>query len=328
MKSYVFKKLEIYHIPKIGQLLYDRQIEEMKHYPFLDNDLCNLQSIQSNLVITFRNEKLMGMGAFIGEEMVGYLFATFESSNLYGAMAWIPYEGIAIKTYESKELIRLLYAQASQEWVEQGCLYHSIYSPLGQDIYYQALLHLSFHIEQVYGVLSMNRYQVLDTKNKLTIRQANDRNRDLLGKMSRIIIDNQVQSPVFLPITKSMIEQRKKAFESLVDEDDVIVFIAEKDQQGLGYFNFESLSNTLMIPNKSIELSVAGVFKASRGLGVGKALMNHSVEILKDKGFKHIMTDWKISNIFASNFWPKCGFKPIAYRMVRLIIKNETGIHT
>jgi ribosomal protein S18 acetylase RimI-like enzyme len=328
MNHYVFKTLEIYHIPKIAQLLYDRQMVEINHYPFLDNDLCNLQSIQSNLVITFRNEKLMGIGAFIGDEMVGYLFATIESSTLNGSMAWVPYEGLAINKNESKDLVRLLYAKASEVWVNQGCLYHSLYIPLGQDNYYQALLHLGFHIEQVHAVLPMNQYQHLDTKNPIAIRQANDNDRELLGKMSRIIIDDQIQSPVYLRITDAMIQKRKKAFETLVDEDDVIVLIAEKDNQGLGYFDFEYLSNALMVPNKTIELCVAGVFEAFRGLGVGKALMNHSHELLKNKGFKYIKTDWKVSNISASNFWPKCGFKPMVYRMVRVIDKIETGVHT
>ena len=35
-----------------------------------------------------------------------------------------------------------------------------------------------------------------------------------------------------------------------------------------------------------------------------------------------MITDWRITNLASSTFWPKCGFKPVAYRMVRYINSN------
>jgi len=44
--------------------------------------------------------------------------------------------------------------------------------------------------------------------------------------------------------------------------------------------------------------------------------------IIKEKGYGNITTDWRITNLASSTFWPKCGFKPVAYRMVRFIDSN------
>jgi ribosomal protein S18 acetylase RimI-like enzyme len=58
------------------------------------------------------------------------------------------------------------------------------------------------------------------------------------------------------------------------------------------------------------------------GSGVGKKLMNEGCRVIKEKGYGSITTDWRITNLASSTFWPKCGFKPVAYRMIRFIDTN------
>ena len=47
--------------------------------------------------------------------------------------------------------------------------------------------------------------------------------------------------------------------------------------------------------------------------------MNEGVVFASKRGFKFIQTDWKVTNLSASNYWPKCGFIPLAYRLSRKI---------
>ncbi|HKL47406.1 MAG TPA: GNAT family N-acetyltransferase [Candidatus Izemoplasmatales bacterium] len=321
MEKYVFKTLEIYHIPEIASLLYNRQLEEINDYPGLENDDFSMQNIQSSLIVLFTKNMVVGMGVYNQDVMVGYLFATIENSKRHGSMAWVPYQGMAIEGKQTKDLIRILYANASILWVEKGCFYHSVYIPLGNKRYKDAFLNLAFHIEQVNAVLDINKYDDMNGSSAIIVREANENDCFLLGEMSTIITDYQTQSPVYLKMTPAMLKQRKKAFRNLVQEDDVIVLIAEENNVARGYFDFEYLSNGLMIPNRSIELTVGGVLSHYRGKGVGKTLMNQGVRLLKKKGFQYVMTDWKAANIAASNFWPQCGFKPLAFRMVRVIQK-------
>jgi tRNA(Met) C34 N-acetyltransferase TmcA len=47
--------------------------------------------------------------------------------------------------------------------------------------------------------------------------------------------------------------------------------------------------------------------------------MNKAVHLLEDKGVQYIITDWRITNLASSTFWPKCGFVPLYHRMQRTI---------
>lgn len=77
-----------------------------------------------------------------------------------------------------------------------------------------------------------------------------------------------------------------------------------------------------MSPDDVIELCVAGTYSFHMGSGIGKKLMNEGYRIFREKGYSYIITDWRMTNLASSTFWPKCGFKPIAYRMVRHIDRN------
>jgi GNAT superfamily N-acetyltransferase len=319
MKQFTYKKMEKYHISHMANLLYDRQKREINHFSFLENQVFDLSKIKSNLVYLFTQETILGYVAYLDNEMVAYLFARKIESRYHGMMAYVPYIGLAIKEETPIDVLRYLYKEASQLWLNNNCQYHSVFVPLADSKYKEAFFNLAFHIEQVHACLELDQYKPYEIKEATPIRVANKHDQFLLGQMSSIISDYQVQSPVYLSIDQDMKEQRRKAFENLVNEDDVIVLIAGEDNQGLGYFEFEYLNQSLMIPDQSIELTVAGVFKEYRNNNVGKTLMNASVKYLIDQGFKYLMTDWKVSNLAASRFWPKCKFVPIAYRMVREI---------
>lgn len=72
------------------------------------------------------------------------------------------------------------------------------------------------------------------------------------------------------------------------------------------------------------EVRVAGTYPCQMGTGVGKNLINEGCVLMRERGFRHMITDWRITNLASSTFWAKYGFKPIAYRMVRYIDRNWT----
>jgi ribosomal protein S18 acetylase RimI-like enzyme len=90
----------------------------------------------------------------------------------------------------------------------------------------------------------------------------------------------------------------------------------------VGFQIYETITPDLMTPDNGIELSVAGTYPLQMRNGIGKKLMNEGYRMMKEKGYSSIITDWRITNLASSTFWSKCGFKPIAYRMVRYIDKD------
>lgn len=322
MNKFDFRIITINDIPVMTDLLINRQNLESKVFPFLKNSCLNVKYITDTLEQLFVNSKVIGIGAFANNELVGYIMGEIKIDNRRGRYAWVPYEGMAIRTDQSSELIRYLYAKVSVLWLEQGCFSHYTLIPLGNQIYCDAFQQLSFSIEQVHGVMNMEEYKPFENVADLDIRLANKMDSEIMSKMSSIISTYQNLAPAFIPVLPEVVASINEGFKRSVEEDDVIILIAEKDMKELGFQEYEIISPDLMTPDDGIELCTAGTYYSHMGSGIGKKLMNEGCRIMKEKGYGSISIDWRITNLSSSTFWPKCGFKPITYRMVRFIDSN------
>jgi hypothetical protein len=322
MNNCEFRSITINDVPVMTDLLIGRQSLESKVFSFFKNSCLNVKYIMNELEELFVNSKVIGVGAFVNDELVGYIMGEIKINNRIGRCAWVPYEGIAIRTDQSSELIRYLYAKVSVLWLEQGCFSHSTLIPIANTVYYEAFLQLSFAIEQVHAVMNIEEYKPFENVADVDIRLPNKMDSEVMGKMSSIISTFQNSAPVFIPALPEVLARIKEAFKGLVEEDDVIVLIAEKDMKELGFQEYEIVTPNLMTPDDGIELCTAGTYYSQMGSGIGKKLMNEGCRIIKEKGYGNITTDWRITNLASSTFWPKCGFKPVAYRMVRFIDTN------
>lgn len=137
-------------------LLICRQNLESHVFTFLQNSCLNNKYITDMFEKLFANSKVIGVGAFANDELVGYIIGEIkiDTSCLRGRHIWVPYEGIAIKIDQSSELIRNLYAKVSVLRLEQGCFSHYTLIPLGNQLYYESFLQLSFFLEQVYDTIT------------------------------------------------------------------------------------------------------------------------------------------------------------------------------
>lgn len=322
MRKYEFRLITMDDIPAMVDLLIYRQNLESETFPFLKNNSLNAEYITTTLQQLFADSKVIGMGAFDNNKLVGYIIGELGSDVMRGRHAWVPYEGIAMRVDQSPDLIRSLYAKVSALWIQQGCFIHYTIIPLGNHEYYEAYQRLSFAIQQVFGIMNMNDYKLFENVSDAEVRLANKNDSEIMGKMSSIIFSHQNKAPVFEPALPEVINRIKIGYEKMVEDDDTTIIIAEKDMNKLGFQAYELADLTLMTPDNGVELSISGTCGSQRGNGVGKKLMNEGYRIMKQKGYEYITADWRITNLTSSTFWPKCGFKPIAYRMVRYIDNN------
>ncbi|WP_346962296.1 GNAT family N-acetyltransferase [Clostridium sp.] len=322
MNKCEFKSITVDDIPAMADLLIERQNLESKVYPFLKNSCLNTKYITDMFEELFVNSKVIGIGAFSNEELVGYLIGEIKIDSRRGRYAWVPYEGIAIRMGQSSELIRNLYAKVSVIWLEQGCFNQYTLVPFGSQEYYEAFLRLSFSIQQVHAIMNMEEYKPFENIADIDIRLANKTDSEAMGRMSKIIQYYQSSAPTFELALPEVVAQIKAGYRGTVEEDDATVLIATKDMKELGFQVYGTINSDLMSPDDVVELSIAGTYPSEMGSGIGKKLMNEGYKIMKEKGYNNIITDWRITNLASSTFWPKCGFKPIAYRMFRCIDNN------
>lgn len=322
MNKCKFKSITAEDIPAMAELLIERQNLESKAYPFLKNSCLNIKYITDMFEELFVNSKVIGIGAFSNDELVGYLIGEINIDNRRGRYVWVPYEGMAIRMGQSSELIRNLYVKASVIWLEQGCFNQYVLVPIGSQEYYEASLRLSFSIQQVHGVMNMEEYKLFENVADIDVRLADKSDSEAMSRMSRIIQYYQNLAPTFELALPEVVEQIKAGYRDIVEDEDATVLIAKKDIKELGFQVYETINSDLMSPDDGIELSIAGTYPSEMGRGVGKKLMNEGYKIMKENGYNNIITDWRITNLASSTFWPQCGFKPIAYRMFRCINNN------
>ncbi|MFL5936643.1 MAG: GNAT family N-acetyltransferase, partial [Gaiellaceae bacterium] len=75
----------------------------------------------------------------------------------------------------------------------------------------------------------------------------------------------------------------------------------------------------LRVPRDSIDLGAASTLPAARGSGAGRALTEPVLPWAHETGYPTMVTDWRMTNLLASRFWPKRGFRPTFLRLYRAL---------
>jgi GNAT superfamily N-acetyltransferase len=96
-------------------------------------------------------------------------------------------------------------------------------------------------------------------------------------------------------------------------------FVAERDGQIVGHILLYRRPPDLRVPADSIDLAQASTRPPERGSGVGVALTHHVIRWAHDHGYPTMITDWRMTNLLASRFWPKRGFRASFLRLYRSI---------
>jgi len=321
MKQTDFRLITKEDVPEMAKLLLCRQTLECQTFPSLQNSCLSIAYITEKLteLVTNCNGIAIGVGAFENNTLIGYLIGQVKTDAMRGRHIWVPYEGIALDPVQSPELLRNLYANGSALWLEQGCFNHYALIPLGNKAYYEALLGLSFFIEHVHGIMNLKDYVPFENTIDAEIRIATEADKDLISPMYNIINRHQNSAPTFIVALPERIRAIKKGFEELAEDKDTTVLLAIDGSTALGFQEYEPCEVSLMAPDNAVDLCTAGTYPSHTGKGVGRGLMNEGYRIMKERGYHNLSVDWRISNLFSSTFWPKCGFIPVAYRMVRSI---------
>jgi GNAT superfamily N-acetyltransferase len=66
-------------------------------------------------------------------------------------------------------------------------------------------------------------------------------------------------------------------------------------------------------------LSWAATRPDVRGSGAGLALMEATFAWAREHGYETMVTDWRVTNLLSSRFWPRRGFRETFLRLYRSI---------
>lgn len=267
-------------------------------------------------------------------KMIGYLIGVPKIGGIWGRSVWVELAGHAIERTYGAEVYRDLYAALSPSWVALGCLAHYALIPAPDRDALEAWFALSFGKEHVHGIRATAPASAFDvpTDPTLEIRRAGLADLDASLELDDIIPIHQSRSPVyslFWPYNRE--EVRQESIETLKNEHEKL-WLALRNGRIVGYQLFMPAkpgrgTGDMLISEHYSYLAIAATREEEQGRGVARALTAHGLAADYEAGYTHCVTDWRATNLLSSRFWPRQGFRPLAYRLSRRLDERILWAH-
>jgi GNAT superfamily N-acetyltransferase len=226
--------------------------------------------------------------------------------------------GIAGQAIEGDhEAIRDLYAAAAQRWVDEGHRSHAVFVPSFDVELVDAWFRLSFGASAVLAMRETGREEPFD--GGVTIRQGTPDDFDDAARLELAMSEAMLPAPSFSEIVLQTQEEVAAEWREDGDSDQYELFVAEREARVVGHSLLYRRPPDLRVPENGIDLSQASTEPEARGTGVGRALTAHVIRWAHEHGYPVMTTDWRMTNLWASRFWPKRGFRTTFQRLYRSI---------
>jgi len=294
------------HVQGAAALLAERHVAHRAAEPLLP--------ARTDLAMYIESEREGATGAVALEEgaVVGFLLGQ-ERENFIGRHVWSHVAGQAVR---EPELVRDLYAAAASRWVENGYTRHFVFVPSHDAGLIDAWFRLSFGASAALAVRETAPEEPFAAGVEVRHGTRNDYREAarLEVEMSRSMQPSPSFSGIELQTPEEVLAEWLEE-----DDEDFELFVAERDGRIVGQFLLYRRPPDLRVPDGSIDLAQASTDPAERGTGVGRALTAHVIRWAYAHSYPTMTTDWRMTNLWASRFWPKRGFRPVFLRLYRSI---------
>jgi ribosomal protein S18 acetylase RimI-like enzyme len=309
------------HLDDAGRLLAARHARQREVEPLLPQRFEDPAASREEIERSWRADDSSGAAALRDGRLVGYLIAGPRDAAIWGDNVWVELAGHAV---EEPEDARDLYANAAAHWVEQGRTRHYALMPTTDPALIDSWFRLGFGQQQAHAVQEVRAGAKHPRIDGLEIRRPAVDEIDSLIELDLALPRHQRSAPVFSdrPLPSEQ-EIRDEWIDTLArDEEDVLV--AFRDGKPLACWSvvaaeLSSHFRGLAGPERACYLAYASTLPEARGSGIGVALTNASLARAAERGDSAIVTDWRVTNLLASRFWPKRGFRPVFLRLYRSI---------
>jgi RimJ/RimL family protein N-acetyltransferase len=310
-------------IPAAANLLSQRHKRNRQEFPLLPARFEDPQ-VASRAIQALWQEKLKGgYAVFCKGTMMAYLIGE-TTTHPWGRAGYVYLPGYGIADGESPRLLQDLYATLGDDWVSKGCFNHYAYiSALNADVI-AALFDLGFGKERVDALLDLRSLTIPDVKRPtgVTIRKAGSGDNEYLGSLSNTIFRALAKPPYWHPTVPEDWEELREGWSELADDKEWTVWLALENDRALSMIGFRpelEEDTQLLIPPRTVYLSVAATKREARGRGINTYLTWLGLEQAQKDGYELCYTNWISPNLLASRFWPRFGFQDAAYRLAKKV---------
>lgn len=301
-----------------GELLAARHRAHRAAEPLLPDRYEDAGAAQVEVEALLALEGASGAVALRDGDVVGYLLGVRKSDEIWGPNAWVELAGHAVREPED---LRDLYAAAARGWVEDDeRLRHYVLVPAADRTLVDAWARVGFGQQHAYGIQSVPEGSWPEG-----VRPATEADIEALLDLDPLISDHHAQAPVFSrgPVSASREEPRAELLEDLA-KPEIGDLVAERDGRIVGAFQLvpvelSSVHSGLARPDGAALLGWAATHPDVRGSGTGVALTEGAFAWARERGHDVMVTDWRVTNLLSSRFWPARGFRETFLRLYRHI---------
>ncbi len=239
---------------------------------------------------------------------------------MWGENVWVEAAGHAV---EQAEDVRDLYALAAGLWVEDGNTRHTALVPAHDAELLDAWWRLGFGQQQAHGIRKVPTSTEVAIPEGFEIRAPREDEVEELIDVDLALPDHQRTSPVFGGHSWSRDDSREEWERTLVDDEETVM-IGFRDGRPVACWSFVPAERSpehrgLTRPERACNLGFAATVPESRGSGIGVALTQAGFAWAAEEGYRVMLTDWRVTNLLASRFWPRRGFRTSFLRLYRSI---------
>jgi len=310
-------------IPQAGELLAARHRRNRKALPILPECFEQPEVAAKAVEALLEKKNMCGYMAMRSGKMMAYLLGT-TTVQPWGRCGWAYLPGSALAEGESVETLQDLYALLGDDWVKRGVFIHHTYLSAADSDLVNAWFSLDFGKERIDAILDFKQVEIPEicVPDGIHIRRAGPGDNEHLAGMSHLIYRELEKAPYWHPTPPEEWDELREGWGELADDKNVNAWLALEGDQTVGtiatWKEEQSLTEMLVGP-KTFTFSVAATRPESRGRGIATALTWTCLAHGREQGFEYCYTDWISPNLAASRFWPRFGFKEVAYRLTKQI---------
>jgi ribosomal protein S18 acetylase RimI-like enzyme len=206
---------------------------------------------------------------------------------------------------DDAEAIRGAYAESSADWPP---LHFAVSGPAPEQL--DPWYRLGFAQMHAYGCRTSGG-EPFDAP-AVTLRTGGPDDLETAIRIDRLIEEAQAAPPSYSSYREDP-ERHRASWVETLEAEDVTYVVAERDGAAVGH--------ATLYPDPvdagALHLASTAVVPGERGGGVGRALTAHALAYAAERGYARLRTNWRVTNLQASRFWPARGFEITHIRLVR-----------
>jgi ribosomal protein S18 acetylase RimI-like enzyme len=252
--------------------------------------------------------------------VVAYVVGAPRDEDFWGPNIWV---GSAGHAAEAAEDVRDVYGAATATWVEEGRTRQYVLVPASDAPLVDAWFRLSFGQQQGHGILEPAD-AVPTIPEGYEIRPPDLAEVEQLIELDQALPRHHQVAPVYGGSRVPTREEARAEWESTLAGGDEHILIGYRNDRPVACWAMTDLgrsrhSEGVMQMERAAYLAFAVTLPEARGSGIGVALTDASLVWAAREGYAAVVTDWRVTNLLASRFWPRRGFRPTFFRLYRSI---------